>query len=111
MQKQKTVGKGKRWTIAVIVVVILAVLIDVFMVGNIAYLTKWAQCGSKPIVAGEVSLIVGNPTAPTKYFIKNNPNMIDDIKVPPSLGRTVGLYCTLEAAKDALPSGVNVEYR
>lgn len=99
MQKQKVnVNKsGKRWVIIVSVVVILALLTDIFMIGNIAYLVKWAQCGSRPVVAGK-TFSVGFGAAPEHVLIRENPGLFEAKQQISG-----GFYCTIDQAKTAFP--------
>lgn len=76
----KPIKDKKRIIIIVAVVLLLmAASIEVFFVGNIAYLQKWKECGNKPYISSEGTSI-GFGSHPKGALITNHPSFLDTKK-------------------------------
>lgn len=108
-QKVKTNKNTKRWAIVISVFLILGMLFDIFMVGNLGYAVKWVECGQRPVVVRSSTGFLSTGQQ-MEVLIIEKPGFFDlkDILVP---FVDSAIYCDVNQAKASV-SGINqVEYK
>ena len=108
-QKVKTKKNIKRRVVLITAILIVVLLFDVFMVGNVNYAVKWIQCGRRPVVVN-LSTGVRFGAEPSVVTIRENPGFFDAKDVPfPFIDST--LYCSVDEAKASISSNVQIQYK
>lgn len=110
MKKQKVISKKgtKRWIILIAVVLIITLLFDVFMVGNIGYVAKWIQCGRQPVVVhSNAFLSVGERK---EFAVWEHPGFFDvkGVFIP---FVDSSLFCNVNEFKSSVSSNVPIQYK
>lgn len=87
----------KKWTIGSVTMIVLLILFDVFMTGNITYIFKWRECGQQPVVIRH-PWSIGFGASPQKTEVLQHPSFFDE-KSPLFNVANTSLLCSLDEAK------------
>ncbi len=111
MEKQKVANNKsrRRWLIVILIIIVLGLLFDIFMVGNIGYAVKWVECGQRPVVV-RLSTGIRFGAEPIDVTVIEKPGFFDIKDVFSPLVDSK-LYCNTEEAKASVSGFNQVEYK
>lgn len=105
---KKSISRKKILLALAYLLLATAILIDLTVIGNITYVSKWIQCGSKPVVVRSGKQFIAFGGQAPSWNAYTNVGLFDE-KIGLVSTSPATLHCSLQEAQNAYDKKLNVQ--